>query len=110
MAKVTIEGSLTPAAGLARGERRTVQDSAEVRKYVADGFAVIVNEETGEAEAPPAPEPVKAPAKSASRDDWAEFLAEHTDVVTEGKNRDTLQADYETWLETHDVPAADPEA
>ncbi|MBV9871739.1 MAG: hypothetical protein JO214_14055 [Frankiaceae bacterium] len=107
MAKITIEGSLTPSARLARGERRDVQDSDEVRKFVADGFAVVVNEETGEVEAPPAPEPAKPPAKSASRDDWAEFLAEHTDVVTEGRTRDQLVGDYEVWLETHDAPAAD---
>ena len=43
MTHITIEGSLTPAAGLARGERRTVQDTPEVRAYVAKGFAVIVD-------------------------------------------------------------------
>lgn len=107
MASITIEGSLSPAAGLARGERRTVQDSDEVRRYVAKGFAVVVDEETGEVEAPPAPEPVKAPSKGASRDDWAEFLAEHTDVVTEGRTRDELVGDFEVWTETHDLPAAD---
>lgn len=106
MASVTIEGSLSPAAFLARGERRTVQRTDRIDKLIRRGFVVVVDEE-GEVEAPPAPEPVKAPAKSASRDDWAEFLAEHTDIVTEGLNRDALQAEYDTWLETHDQPAAD---
>lgn len=104
MASITIEGSLSPAAGLARGERRTVQDSDEVRAYVAKGFAVIVDEETGQPEPAPLPEPVKAPTKGASREDWAEFLAKYTDVVTEGRTRDQLVGDYEVWLETHDAP------
>ena len=105
MATITIEGSLTPAAGLARGERREVQDTEAVRDYVARGFAVVVDEKTGEAEPPELPEPAKAPAKSASRDDWAEWLAENTDVVTEGRTRDQLVGDYEVWLESHDQPA-----
>lgn len=105
MAKITIEGSLTPAAGLARGERREVQDSPEVRDYVARGFANIVDEETGEVEQPELPEPAKAPARSASRDDWAEWLALNTDIVTEGKGRDALVDEYDEWLKTHDAPA-----
>jgi hypothetical protein len=108
MATITIEGSLSPASDLPRGERRRVQDGKAVRKLVADGFAVIVDQD-GEPEPAPAPEAVKAPAKSASRDDWAEFLAEHTDVVTEDRTRDQLVGDYEVWLETHDAPAADAE-
>ena len=108
MAPITIEGSLTPSADLPRGQRRRVQDSAEVRKFVRKGFAIVVDED-GEPEPAPLPEPVKAPNKSASRDDWAEFLAEHTDIVTEGRTRDQLVGDYEVWLETHDAPAADTE-
>lgn len=108
MATITIEGSLTPASDLPRGTRRKVQDGDAVRKLVADGFAVIVDEE-GQPEPTPLPEPVKAPAKSASREDWAEFLAEHTDIVTEDRTRDQLVGDYEVWLETHDAPAADAE-
>ena len=108
MATITIEGSLTPSSDLPRGQRRRVQDSAEVREFVRKGFAVVVDEE-GEQEPAPLPEPAKAPNKSASREDWAEFLAEHTDVVTEGRTRDQLVGDYEVWLETHDAPAADTE-
>jgi|SRR5690349_12460689 len=74
MAKITIEGSLTPSARLARGERLEVQDSDEVRKFIADGFAVeVTNVETGETAPAPLPEPVKAPAKSASKEKWVEF-------------------------------------
>lgn len=108
MAEITIEGSISPAAGLARGERRTVRDSDAVRLYVAQGFAVVVNEKTGETEPPPAPELVDVPSKGGSREDWAEFLAEHTDVVTEGRTRDQLVGDYEVWLETHDAPTVKP--
>lgn len=101
MATITIEGSLTPSADLPRGERRKVQDSDDVREFVRKGFAVIVDSD-GEPEPAPAPEPVKAPAKSASREDWAEFLAKHTDIVTEGKDRGDLLAEYDVWLATHD--------
>ncbi len=108
MATITIEGSLTPSADLPRGQRRRVQDSADVRAFVRKGFAVVVDEE-GEPEPAPLPVPVKAPGKGDSRDDWAEFLAAHTDVVTEGRTRDQLVGDYEVWLETHDAPTADAE-
>lgn len=107
MAKITIEGSITPAAGLARGERREVQDSDEVRRYVELGFANVVDDE-GHIEPAPLPEPVKPPAKSASRSDWAEFLGEYTDVpVTDDRTRDELVGDFEVWSETHDLPAAE---
>ncbi|QWY84368.1 hypothetical protein SEA_KNOCKER_26 [Mycobacterium phage Knocker] len=108
MASITIEGSLTPSADLPRGVRRTVQDSAEVRKFVAKGFANIVDED-GTPEPAPLPEPVPAPKRNASRDDWAEWLAEHTDIVTEGKDRDDLLAEYDEWTKTHDAPATDAE-
>src|SRR5690349_24818982 len=76
MAKIVIEGSLTPSARLARGERLEVQDSDEVRKFIADGFAVeVIDVETGETEPAPLPEPPKAPGKSASKEKWVEFAA-----------------------------------
>jgi hypothetical protein len=106
--KITIEGSITPSSRLARGERVTVEDSAKVRKFIAGGFANVVDEETGEAEPAPLPEVVPAPARNASREDWAEWLAIETDIVTEGKNRDVLQAEYDEWLKTHDAPSDPP--
>jgi hypothetical protein len=108
MAEITIEGSISPAAGLARGERRTVQDSKAVRTYVRLGFANVVDEETGEPEPSPLPEPVKAPSRGASREDWAEFLATETDIVTEGKGRDVLVDEYDEWLKTHSAPSEPP--
>ena len=108
MATITIEGSLTPSSDLPRGQRRRVHDSDEVREFVRRGFAVVVDED-GEPEPAPLPQPVKAPAKNDSRDEWAEFLAKHTDVVTEGRTRDQLVGDYEVWLETHDAPTSTEE-
>lgn len=85
---VTIEGSLTPAAGLpGRGERKTVQHTDRIDRLVEKGYIVIVETFDG------APEPDEdqddeqddqaddssrdesAPPKAnASRVDWAEFL------------------------------------
>jgi hypothetical protein len=110
MAKITIEGSLTPAAGLARGERREVQDSKEVRRYVERGFAVIVDQETGEAEPAPLPEPVKAPAKSASAEKWREFLGDQGIEHDADANREELIEAYERHVATSGVPAADAES
>lgn len=106
MAKVTIEGSLSPSTYLARGERREVQRDQHVDALIAGGYVNVISEE-GEVEPTPLPEPAKAPAKSAGREAWAGWLAEHTDIVTEGKNRDALAAEYEDWLATHDAPAAE---
>ena len=104
MAKVTIEGSLSPSAYLARGERREVQRDEHVENLIRLGFVNVVSED-GEVEPAPLPEPVPAPKRNASRDDWAEWLAEHTDVVTEGKDRDELLAAYDEWQARNDAPA-----
>ena len=56
----------------------------------------------------PLPEPIPAPRGNASRDDWAEWLADNTDIVTEGKDRDALRAEYAEWTKTHDVPTDAP--
>lgn len=97
MAKIVIEGSLTPAAGLARGERREVQDSDEVRGYIAKGFAVeVVDVETGETEPAPLPEPPKAPAKSASKGDWTKFLDDQEFEYDPDATRDELAEAWES--------------
>ncbi|AEJ92806.1 hypothetical protein SEA_OSMAXIMUS_24 [Pegunavirus osmaximus] len=112
MSTVVIEGSILPCGFLARGERVEVQRTAHIDRLIAQGFVNVISE-TGDPEpaplpesAPP-PEPDKAPARSASRDTWAKFLAEHTHIVTEGKGRDELVAEYDEWQSVHDVPAAD---
>ncbi|APD21067.1 hypothetical protein SEA_VAISHALI24_23 [Mycobacterium phage Vaishali24] len=106
MSTVVIEGSILPCGFLARGERVEVQRTAHIDRLIEQGFVNVISE-TGDPEPAPLPEPVKAPARSASRDTWAEFLAEHTGgIVTEGKGRDELVAEYDEWQRVHDVPAA----
>ncbi|AGT12760.1 hypothetical protein PHELEMICH_24 [Mycobacterium phage Phelemich] len=106
VATITIEGSISPAGGLARGERRTVQDTPEVREYVRKGFAFIVDERTdtereADEQAEIARDALGVPARNASRDDWAEFLAAHPGgFVTEGKNRDQLIAEWDAYSPT----------
>lgn len=103
MATITIEGSLTPASNLPRGERRVVADTTDARRYVAKGYAVVVDEDDAPVPAPdPFGQPVTdedAPARNASRDDWAEFLARHPHgFVTDGKNREQLIAEWDDYL------------
>jgi len=107
MAKVTIEGSISPSARLARGERIEVQRTERIDKLIAKGFAVVVDAKTGEPEESPLPEAKKAPAKSASQKAWVDFLTEETDIEVEGKTRDQLADEYDEYLKTHDAPASD---
>jgi len=105
---ITIEGSISPSVYLARGERATVRsDDKRAKNLVLGGFANIVSADTAEVEPPVLPEPLPTPARNASRDDWAEWLAVHTDIVTEGKGRDELVAEYDDYLKTHDAPTED---
>jgi hypothetical protein len=105
---ITIEGSISPSVYLARGERVTVRaDDVRARNLVLRGFANVVSTDTDEAE-PVLPEPLPTPARNASRDDWAEYLAAGAfGIVTEGKGRDELLAEYDDYIRTHDVPAED---
>lgn len=108
MAKITIEGSLSPSTYLARGERAVVRDDdPRVQKLIAGGYVNVIDTETDTPEPTPLPEPLPVPARNASRDDWAEWLALNTDIVTVDKNRETLLNEYDEWLKTHDAPAED---
>lgn len=95
MAKITIEGSIRPSAYLARGERAEVRsDDPTVEFLIAQGYVNVVDEETGQLEAPPVP---TAPGKGASLADWQQFLtAQGVDYPTEGEGskRDDL---VELW-------------
>lgn len=103
---ITIEGSILPSAWLARGERQVVRaDDPHAKFLVLNGYAVVVSADTVPDD--PDPEPVNpdetvaldAPARNASRDDWAEFLAQHpAGFVTEGKDRAALIAEWDEHI------------
>lgn len=114
MRRVTIEGSIMPSVYLARGERRTVAVTDDIRNLVKIGAAVVVEgsldpepfdyggvavNDTGESiqavspsEPPEDPEPPivempadgSAPAKNASRAAWAAFLTSKGVVFPDG--------------------------
>lgn len=96
---ITIEGSITPSTFLARGERTRVQLTDDVQALLDGGFVVEVDRETDEPVDPPKlPEPPKPPSRSASREDWAEFLAAgEFGIVTEGKDRTALLAEWDAY-------------
>lgn len=108
MAKVTIEGSrLSPSTFLAAGERATVQRTDRVERLIARGFVVEVpdgrtvteveaDDNAEQSRADLVPDPGTPPKRNASREDWAEFLAQHPNgYVTEGKDRDQLIAEWD---------------
>lgn len=100
---ITIEGSILPSAYLARGERQVVRaDDPTAKALVLGGYAVVVDTNTvptpDETEAPQAVEP---PARNASRDDWAEFLAQHHgEFVTEGEDRASLIDQWDEYVKS----------
>lgn len=81
MAVVTIEGSLSPSALLARGERRTVQLTERVQRLIDAGFVKVVDSDAGDA-----PEPVLDPQPEA---DLRTDLEKHADDEAQ-KARDEL--------------------
>ena len=103
---ITIEGSILPSAWLARGERQVVRaDDPHAKFLVMNGYAVVVDTNTApDAETPEPVNPAETveldpPARNASREDWAEFLAQHpVGFVTEGKNRDQLIAEWDEHI------------
>lgn len=100
MADITIEGSLTPSTFLRRGERRTVRYTEQVQRKIDLGYVIVVGEhpEPTEIEVPE-PEGGHPPKLNASREDWAEFLAQHpAGFVTEGKDRTELIAEWEAHV------------
>lgn len=107
MASVIIEGSDRPCSHYPRGVRAEVQRTPHIDRLIDQGFVNVIDDE-GHAEPAPLPEPIKPPAKSASRDDWATWLSENTDiVVTDQHTRAALIAAYTEWTVTHDAPAAE---
>lgn len=87
--QVTIEGSLTPAVDLPRGERRTVEVTDHVRRLVQIGAVVVIDGDLDEPATQDVTEPAEvaapagddevtdadgAPPRNASRERWATFL------------------------------------
>ena len=101
---ITIEGSILPSAWLARGERQVVRaDDPHAKFLVLNGYAFVVEANTvadPEPKANPADDvELDPPARNASRDDWAEFLAQHpAGFVTEGKGRAALIAEWDEHI------------
>lgn len=89
MARVTVEGTLTPSTFLARGARVTVERTRYINKLIARGYIKVVAE-LPDREAPaqaaenaPAPSedtdataPARAPGTSATKAEWQAFLRE----------------------------------
>lgn len=109
----TVEGTLFPAAGvLGRGERKTVAYTERIARLVAKGRLKVVEFHDPEPEQLKFPEtptdhelpndvfvPAEPPKRNASREDWAEFLAIHHGVITEGKSRDELLDEWDALNE-----------
>ena len=101
---ITIEGSILPSAYLARGERQVVRaDDPVAAQLVLQGYAVVVSADTVPETEPEGtgqlvPDEVNPPSRSAKREDWAEFLAQHPGgFVTEGKDRAALIAEWDAY-------------
>ncbi|ACF05023.1 hypothetical protein Nigel_20 [Mycobacterium phage Nigel] len=117
MARITIEGSrLSPSTFLAAGERATVQRTERVERLLARGFVVevpeqrtvtvteVVTEVEADKQAAQSREELGVPPRNASRDDWAEFLAQHPGgFVTEDKDRAALIAEWDAYAPPVDV-------
>ncbi|UTN91769.1 hypothetical protein SEA_SAMPSON_29 [Gordonia Phage Sampson] len=71
---------------LIKNQRVVVVDDAEPTTTVAPGGDDLV--------------PAGIPKRNASRDDWAEWLAVNTSIVTEGKSRDELLAEFDELTAT----------
>lgn len=97
MARITVEGTITPSTYLATGKRITVDDTAYVRKLIARGYIKIITEAVKPAEVVEEIEAITesqrettdleqqvrgAPALSALKTDWAAFLDAQTPPVT----------------------------
>ena len=106
MAKVTIEGSISPSAYLPRGERREVPRTDHIERLIRGGFVNVI-EDDGDVVPTPLPEPVKAPARNSSAETWRAFLAEQGVEHDPDLNRDELVDAYDDYLSTHDAPAAE---
>lgn len=106
MSLVTIEGSLTAASVLPRGERKTVERTPYIDKLIRNGFVFIVDGDTPvtephiyienntdqDIEVEYEVEDLTEPAADAPRREWAAFLTEHGVSFKTKDTRDQLIA------------------
>lgn len=104
MSKVTIKGRVSTTV-LRRGEVETVERTDAIDALVARGYVTVVGDEpvsmtgavTPQGDTPveheqQADDELQAPAQSASRVDWVEFLTQQGFGVTDEDSRDDLVA------------------
>ena len=122
MARVTLEGSITPSTFLARGARVTVERTPYVEKLIRKGYVVVI---AAAADKTPVTEEIArmvdtqqeavdnerqltgAPARNASRDAWAEFLRKEKIPFWEDDTRNEL---IDRWDRRAEDTQAEPEA
>lgn len=111
---VLLEGTRMASVELPDGERATRRRTPYVDTMIEQGYVRVIREveindglgydatdeqKAGELpEAENSPPPADPPARNASRDDWAEYLAQHPGgFVTEGKKHSELLADWDAY-------------
>jgi hypothetical protein len=113
MARVTIEGSVTPSTYLSRGKRTTVERTPFIDKLIRKGFVNVVQthdatprdvvteieQHTDEVKEAARLElkvrPDDAPARNASTEEWAQFLEDREIAFPEGSTRADLIARWD---------------
>ena len=122
MARVTVEGTITPSTFLATGHRLTIECTPYIEKLIRRGYVKVVSEDaapaaTPERESEPAPttedtaaveesmpkrrEP-EMPARNARRDVWVEFLDQQGVAYADTDTRDQL---IDRWISVAGEPA-----
>lgn len=109
MARVTIEGSITPSTFLRRGARITVERTDYINTLIRRGYVNVVRDF-------PATEEVAqmvktqqvavdnerqlsgTPARNASRDEWAAFLRDEGVPFEDGDTRNDLIAAWDSFF------------
>jgi hypothetical protein len=94
MSKVTIEGSVTPSAFLARGERRTVERTDFIDTLIRKRYVVEIPD-TPLPVGDNAPADPDVPARNASKLAWVEFMQAQGYEVSEAATRSDLIEQWE---------------
>lgn len=93
MSNVRIKGRISTTT-LKRGDERTVARTEQVDRMIEKGYVTVVSEETPAEPAPveDVPEEATPPSRSASRQDWRDFLDSVGVKFDETYTRDELIA------------------